>query len=131
MITEPEWLEQATILAAHDLSLAEHGGPPGVRDLGLLQSALDRPRNRFAYEEDVDLPDLAATYAVAIAGNHPFVDGNKRTAFIACAAFLRRNGLRLIASEPDATETMLRVASGQIDEAALASWLRLNITASG
>lgn len=121
---EPTWLARSVVDAAHDLSLAEHGGAKGLRDEGLLLSALDRPRNRFSYEGVADIPSLAATYAVALAKNHPFADGNKRTAFIACAAFLLLNGMRLTADQVEATRVMLAVAAGEVDIEALAEWVR-------
>ena len=123
---EPFWLSIEGVLIAHDLSLEEHGGPAGVRDIGLLESALDRPRDRHAYEGVDDTCELAATYAVAIAKNHPFIDGNKRTAFLACFMFLQINGLLLQASEPDATAVMMSVAAGDTDVGDLAAWLRAN-----
>lgn len=121
---EPEWIELETVHAAHSRSLAEHGGAEGVRDHGLLESAMERPRNRFAYEGVSDPVELAATYMVGLAKNHPFVDGNKRTAFIAGGAFLIINGFRLMAEEADATVTMMGVAAGAINEGALAGWIR-------
>lgn len=124
---EPIWIDRRTVDVAHDLSLEEHGGAAGLRDEGLLLSALDRPRNRYHYEGVADVPALAATYAVALAKNHPYADGNKRTAFIVCGAFLRRNGLRLVADQVSATTTMLDVAAGEIDIDALAAWIRGNV----
>ena len=124
------WLEIETILAVHDEALAIDGGAPGLRDLGLLESALERPKNRYHYEDVDDLCELAATYAVGIAKNHPFADGNKRSAFIAMATFLMINGLPLLAAQADATTTMLAVASGDMDIATLAEWIRANTTAT-
>lgn len=123
---EPEWITRSTVDLAHDLSLAEHGGAPGLRDEGLLLSALDRPKNRYFYEGVADVPLLAATYAVALAKNHPFTDGNKRTAFIVYASFLLLNGLRLKADQVVATTTMMSVAAGEVDIDALADWIRAN-----
>lgn len=127
---EPEWLEIETVLAAHEETLAIDGGASGVRDMGLLESALERPRNRFFYEGESDLSALAATYAVGIAKNHPFADGNKRSAFIAAATFLFVNSRPLSASQDDATVTMLAVAAGEIDIDALATWIRTNSQAT-
>lgn len=125
----PQWLEIETILAAHDETLAIDGGVPGIRDRGLLESALERPKNRFYYEGVDDLCELAATYGVAIAKNHPFADGNKRSAFIALATFLFINRRPLMADQSEATMTILDVAGGEIEVQALAAWLRANSTA--
>lgn len=126
---EPEWLEIDTVLAAHDKTLAIDGGATGLRDRGLLESALERPRNRYFYESVDDLCDLAATYAAGIAKNHPFADGNKRSAFIAAATFLLLNDRPLEASQEDTTTTMLRVAAGEIDIDQLAAWISANSVA--
>jgi death-on-curing protein len=125
-VTDPEWLSKEVILAIHDEQLAEHGGGTGVRDEGLLDSALARPQNRFAYDETADLPTLAAAYAFGLARNHPFIDGNKRTAFVAAEMFLDLNGMILTASDADCVLTMLRLAAGEIEEDAFAAWLRAN-----
>jgi len=130
MTVAVQWLEIEMILAVHDEALAIDGGAPGLRDHGLLESALERPKNRYHYEGVEDLCDLAATYAVGIAKNHPFADGNKRSAFIAMATFLMINGLPLHAAQADATTTMLAVASGDMDIATLAGWIRANTTAT-
>jgi len=127
---EPVWLEQAAIVALHDRSLALHGGPSGIRDEGLLESALQRPGNRFFYDGETSLAVLAATYAVGVASNHPFVDGNKRAAYQALILFLALNGSPLQADKVDAIETMLAVAAGDVDIEALAEWIRANSTAS-
>ena len=124
-MTEPLWLTEAEVLAAHQVQIEDHGGAHGVRDIGLLQSALFRPQNRFAYEKPT-LYDLAASYAFGLARNHPFIDGNKRTAFIACYAFLRINGIRLIADEGDVVRVFVDLAAGTIDEIALAKWIEAN-----
>jgi death-on-curing protein len=126
----PQWIEIETILAAHDETLSIDGGAPGLRDRGLLESAVERPRNRYFYEHVDDICDLAATYGVGIAKNHPFADGNKRSAFIAMATFLMINGRPLVADQTDATTTMLGVAAGEIDIDALAAWLRDNTAPS-
>ena len=130
-MTEPEWLSKALILAIHDEQLAEHGGGAAVRDNGLLESALARPRNRLAYDAKADLPTLAAAYAFGLARNRPFVEGNKRTAFVAAGLFLDLNGMNVTASDEDCVLTMLRLAMlglavGQIEESAYADWLRAN-----
>jgi len=119
------WVDRRAIVLLHDESLAEHGGASGLRDEGLLESALARPMNRAAYGQP-DVADLAAAYGVGLAKNHPFVDGNKRTTFLTVGLFLALNGRRLTASQGDATLTMLAVAAGQMDEAAFARWLRGN-----
>lgn len=123
-MTEPLWLDRELVLLLHDDILAATGGAAGVRDEGLLDSALARPLNRFAYEGVDELVELAATYAVAIASNHPFVDGNKRAAFMALGLFLEDNGLALAATDDDATEAMLGVARGEVTIEALTEWLR-------
>lgn len=124
MSGEPRWLSKESLLVLHDRSLALHGGAPGLRDHGLLESALARPLNRYHYEGVDDVCDLAATYLVAIASNHPFADGNKRTALLAAALFLRRNGRRLTAAQADVVRTVLAVAAGERDVAILAGWIR-------
>lgn len=117
------WIDRRALELLHDESLAEHGGASGLRDEGLLESALARPLNLAAYGQP-DVADLAASYCVGLAKNHPFVDGNKRVAFLAVGLFLALNGRRLVASQADATLTMLAVAAGQMDEEKLAQWLR-------
>lgn len=119
------WIPKATVFGAHAKSLAGFGGADGVRDEGLLESALARPENLAAYGEP-DAFDLAAAYAFGIVRNHAFVDGNKRTAFVTAALFLELNGFSLAASEPEATATMLAFASGEVTEPAFAAWLREN-----
>lgn len=123
---EPVWISKAVILAIHDEQLAEHGGGMGVRDDGLLDSALARPQNRFAYDRKADLATLAAAYAFGIARNHPFIDGNKRTAYVAMELFLDLNGTTLTASDHDAVVITLRLAAGEIEEDELAAWVRAN-----
>ena len=120
------WIDKRVLLLLHDESLAEHGGASGLRDEGLLDSALARPLNLAAYEQP-DLAALAASYALALAKNHAFVDGNKRAGFLAMGLFLFLNGHRLTATQADATVTMLAVAAGEIDEATLADWIRRNM----
>ena len=117
------WLDRSVVLAAHDEQLAEHGGGPGIRDAGLLDSALARPLNQAAYGKP-DVAGLAAAYAYGLATNHPFVDGNKRIAFIALELFLGLNGHELVADDADCVMSMLAVASGTMKEAAFAEWIR-------
>jgi len=117
------WIDRRALELLHDESLAEHGGAAGLRDEGLLESALARPLNAAAYGQP-DVHDLAASYGVGLAKNHPFVDGNKRAAFLAVGMFLALNGWRLTAPQADATLTLLAVAAGQMDETAFARWLR-------
>lgn len=126
-MTEPEWIALPAIVKLHDHSIARHGGAPGLRDVGLLESALARPQNRFAYEGVDDVLELAATYAVAIASNHPFADGNKRAGFAAMLLFLRLNGFALTAGQDDAAGQILSVAAGALDIDGLTAWLRANI----
>ena len=117
------WIDGAVLLAVHDEQLAEHGGAGGTRDIGLFESAIARPQH-LAHYGTLDAADLAAAYGHGIARNHPFVDGNKRTAFVAAELFLLLNGLELLASDADCVTTMLVVAAGQMDEATFARWLR-------
>lgn len=124
---EPRWITKLGVIVLHDMSIATDGGASGIRDEGLLESALDRPKNRFHYEGVTDLPALAATYAVGLAKSHAFADGNKRAAFIAAGLFLERNGLFLTATQADAALTMLAVAAGEIDIDQLADWIRRNV----
>jgi death-on-curing protein len=120
------WLLQDVILSIHDEQLAEHGGASGVRDRGGLESALGRPLNKAAYETP-DVAALSAAYAFGIVRNHPFVDGNKRTAYVAAELFLAVNGFYLIADDAAAISIMLDLAAGKIGEAELTQWLRENI----
>lgn len=122
---EPTWLSEPLVLAIHDRQLAEHRGSSGVRDSGMLDSALARPQHKFAYGGgDIDLPALVAAYAFGIARNHPFVDGNKRTAAVACETFLDLNGHTLTAEDADLYPVFLALAGGEMDEESLADWLR-------
>lgn len=123
---EPAWLSRRLIEAIHVDQLRQHGGSPGLRDENLLESALARPRMRFEYETGCDLATLAASYAFGLAKNHAFVDGNKRIAFAALFTFLGVNGQELDAAEDDAVRTVLALASGELSEEALASWIRLH-----
>jgi death-on-curing protein len=120
--TEPRWVPRLVVEAAHLDQIREHGGLIGIRDENALESALARAQQRWSYEPDAPLPRLAADYAFGIARNHPFRDGNKRTAFLAAVVFLGLNDQRLEATEEDVVDTMLRLASGKLDEHALASW---------
>ena len=124
-MTDWIWLDIAVIYAVHDEQLAEHGGSAGVRDRGLLESALARPQNLTAYGQP-DAVDLAAAYGFGIARNHPFIDGNKRTAFVAVELFLELNGYELTATDADCVLTMLALAAGEIDESTFARWIRSN-----
>lgn len=119
------WLSRQLILAVHDEQLAEHGGALGVRDEGLLDSALARPLNRAGYGNP-DIAELGALYGIAIARNHPFVDGNKRTAYVALESFLLLNGCRFPVSDAEAVVVMLAMASGEIDDAEFIDWVRAN-----
>lgn len=117
------WIDRRALELLHNESLATHGGASGLRDEGLLESALARPLHLAAYGQP-DVWELAAAYGIGLAKNHAFVDGNKRAAFLAVGLFLFLNGYRLTAPQADATLTMLAVAAGQMDEAAFARWLR-------
>jgi death on curing protein len=119
------WLDKQLILAVHDEQLAEHGGLSGVRDIGLLESALGRPEHLAAYGEP-DAAELAASYGYGIARNHPFIDGNKRTAFVAALLFLAFNDYSFQASDSDKVIVMLKFAAGEITEAEFAKWIRNN-----
>ena len=126
---EPVWLDGELALAIHDRQLAEHGGGIGVRDAGLLDSALARPINRWTYG-DGDLAALAASYTFGVARNHPFVDGNKRTAWVLARLFLMVNGHRLAFEADAAIRTMLAVAAGELSEEELADWFRIHLLAA-
>jgi death on curing protein len=117
------WIDPLALRLLHDESLAEHGGLVGIRDEGLLDSALARPKNLYAYENITDIPKLAASYAYGIARNHPFVDGNKRAAFLAIGLFLSLNGLSLEVEPVEAVNTMLQLAAGNLDENELTVWI--------
>jgi death-on-curing protein len=126
-VIEPEWLTANLVLAIHDEQLREFGGPAGIRDMGALESALGRARNRWAYEGG-DLPRLAAAYGFGIARNHPFVDGNKRTGFLVGILFLELNGYRFTATEEDAAQAIVKLAAGVLDESHYSGFLRDNVT---
>jgi death on curing protein len=122
---EPRWIEDQSVLDIHKLQLEVYGGMAGVRDPGMLSSALHRPRNLWAYARDTaDLAALSAAYAAGISRNHPFIDGNKRTAAVACETFLEINGYELTASNDDWYDVMIALASGQIEGDALAQWIQ-------
>ena len=127
-MTEPRWLSPVHVLAIHSDQIQAHGGSLGLRDRGLLESALERPRNRSHYDPEADLPSLAAAYGFGISSNHPFVDGNKRVAFQAMYLFLGLNGFRIDAPEEEVVALILSLASGDLDEPALAGWLRHHIS---
>jgi death on curing protein len=128
---EPHWLDRQTLLLLHEEILAEYGGLPGVRDPGLLDSALARPKNHFVYSATCDLADLAATYAFGISQNHPFRDGNKRVAFLTVGLFLGLNQAQLVSSQREAIETFFALAAGKLPEADLATWIRSNMKQAG
>jgi death-on-curing protein len=124
-MSEPFWLTRQIIVAIHDEQLAIHGGASGLRDEGMLESALDRPRNRWAYES-AEFAELAAAYAFGIARNHPFVDGNKRTSLLALYTFLGVNGVDFAVAEADAAAMILSLAAGEVSEESLTRWVRDN-----
>jgi len=124
-VTEPKWFTYDQAIAAHSIQLRRFGGAPGLRDEGGLRSALERPINKWHYESAA-LPELAAAYAFALAKNHAFVDGNKRIAFIAMVAFLRKNGVPFKPDQAQATAMILAVASGEVSEENLTRWIRDN-----
>jgi death-on-curing protein len=125
---EPRWLTRRVVDVIHFELLQEHGGAPGVREGGddLIESALARPRNRFAYAPESDLAALGAAYLFGLVRNHGYVDGNKRVAFACAATFLRLNGVRLTASEPDAYHAVIGAVEGRYTEEDLAAWIRAN-----
>jgi death-on-curing protein len=125
-VTEPLWIEERDALVLHDRLLALHGGAAGLRDGGLLQSALARPRQMHVYADAPDTIDLAAAYTAGLVRNHPFIDGNKRVGFVVGILFLELNGIRFTASEADAAQAVLALAAGTLDEAGYASFLRAN-----
>lgn len=123
-----EWVAKTVVLALHEELLSEHGGRPGIRDEGLLESTLARPLNLAEYDSP-DIFDLAASHAFGIAGNHPFVDGNKRVSLVATELFLELNGCALVAGDLDCLTRWLQLASGELTEADIAAWLRSNCNA--
>ena len=129
-MSEPVWIRADVALAIHRRQLSEHGGAEGVRDTGLLTSALARPRNLAAYGEvGPDFATLASAYAFGIARNHPFADGNKRTAYVVCRTFLILNGSDISASREDKYSTFLQLAKGDLSDEDLTAWIRRHIAA--
>lgn len=127
MTAEPTWLDRAILGALHADQISEHGGSHGVRDEGLLESAIARPKQKWHYAPETDLASLAAAYAFGIAKNHPFVDGNKRTALIAAYTFIAINDFELEAPEPETVGMIVGTADGSISEDDLASWIRSHL----
>jgi len=126
-VSEPVWIDERDALAVHDQLLVLDGGAPGVRDQGLLESALARPRQIHAYADHPDLVDISAAYTAGIVRNHPFVDGNKRTGFILGVLFLELNGYRFTATEEAAAQAVLGLAAGTLKEAVFGAWVRANV----
>jgi death-on-curing protein len=122
-VKEPEWVALEIIVAIHDAQLAEHGGTAGVRDAALLESALARPKNLYSYSKNISLNQLAAAFAIGIAKNHAFIDGNKRTGWVACAVFLELNGIPVISEGAEVVSMMLDAADSKITEEEFALWL--------
>ncbi len=122
-----KWIKIDRVLAIQRRQIAEHGGADGVRDIGLLESALARPQNILAYEPDADIARLAAAYAYGIAKNHPFIDGNKRTAYVVMETFIIKNGFQLIAETTDKYLTFLSLAEGTLSEEELTIWIRKRV----
>ncbi len=126
---EPLWIQDAVVVAVHRRQLAEHGGSDGLRDAGLLDSALNKPKHLWAYGNPLpDVAALAAAYAFGIARNHPFIDGNKRTAFVVCRLFLKLNNINLMALQHEKYDIFLKLATGELTESALAEWIRHHTT---
>jgi death-on-curing protein len=123
----PLWIDLRDVLAIHDRLLALHGGAAGLRDHGLLESALARPRQHHAYTENPDMVEMSALYTAGIVRNHPFVDGNKRAGFVAGILFLELNGFDFKASEEDAIQVVFAFAAGELDEPGYTAWLRANV----
>jgi death-on-curing protein len=127
-VPEPVWVREDVVRAIHWRQLAEHGGEPGIRDEGLLSSALAKPKNLLVYaEQGPDCAALAAAYAFGITKNHPFVDGNKRTAYVVCRTFLKLNACDIEASPEEKYLTFLRLSSGRLTEQELADWIRAHL----
>lgn len=122
-MTEPRWVLDEVVVSVHRMLIAEHGGGSGIRDKGLLESALARPRHRFSYEPQSMIFELAAAYGFGLAKNHPFVDGNKRAALAVAAIFLELNGFSLVAPEPEAVIVIEQLATGDLSESELAKWI--------
>jgi death-on-curing protein len=126
-VKEPIWIDERDALALHDRLLALHGGAAGLRDAGLLKSALARPQQHFANAESADIMDMATAYTAGVVRNHPFIDGNKRTGFVVGILFLELNGYHFRASEEDAAQAVLELAAGNVDETGYAAFLRANV----
>jgi death-on-curing protein len=126
-VSEPIWIDERDALALHDRLLALDGGAPGVRDMGLLQSALARPQQLYAYGDNPNTIDMAASYTAGIVRNHPFIDGNKRTGFLVGVLFLELNGVRFTATEESAAQAILSLAAGTLDEPAFAAWMHAQV----
>jgi death-on-curing protein len=124
---QPLWIEERDALAIHDRLLAVHGGAPGLRDRALLQSALARPRQHHTYADSTDIFAMASLYTAGIVGNHSFVDGNKRVGFVVGVLFLEFHGFDFTASEEDATQAVLNLAAGALDETGYGTWMRANV----
>lgn len=122
-MTEPRWVLDEVVVSVHRMLIAEHGGGSGIRDKGLLESALARPRHLFSYEPQSTIFELAAAYGFGLAKNHPFVDGNKRAALAVAAIFLELNGFSLVAPEPEAVIVIEQLATGDLSESELAKWI--------
>jgi death on curing protein len=125
MASEPKWLTYDQVIAIHSRQLRRFGGAVGLRDDGLLRSAIERPINKWHYEQS-ELPELAAAYAFGLAKNHAFVDGNKRIAFMSMMTFLRKNGVRFAPEQAPATSMIMSLAAGEVSEESLARWIRVN-----
>jgi death on curing protein len=125
MTSEPKWLTYDQVIAIHSRQLRRFGGAAGLRDDGLLHSAIERPINKWHYEQS-ELPELAAAYAFGLAKNHAFVDGNKRIAFMSMMTFLRKNGVRFSPEQAHATSMIMSLAAGEVSEESLARWIRVN-----
>ena len=125
MEAEPQWLTREQVVAIHSRQLRRFGGAAGLRDEGLLHSALERPHNKWHYEQ-AELPELAAAYAFGLVKNHAFVDGNKRIAFMSMMIFLRKNGVQFAPDQAHATSIILSLAAGEVSEESLARWIRDN-----
>jgi death-on-curing protein len=127
---EPKWVLEEVVLAIHTMLLSEHGGATGIRDEAMLQSALSRAPQKFAYEEDASHFDLAAAYSFGLAKNHPLIDGNKRVAFTVGVLSLEFNGYEFVATEADATITFESLAASKVDEKELSRWFEMNVARS-
>ena len=126
---EPRWVSRSTVQAIHADLVRHHGGSPGLRDENLLESALERPRNRWRYEPKSDLARIAAAYSYGLARKHPFIDGNKRVAFQTMYVFLGLNRYRIVAAETEVVTLVIGLAAGDVDEESLAGWLRDHLQA--